>query len=138
MVTVTKLADLDFGTIAPGSGATITPGTVPTGTGQSMGALKIDFNSGASVAGPTASGLSLSGAPDLPVTFSCGYSLTQTGALSGSATACSAVPNLTYTGTGASVTRYLQVGGSINAADTSNRVPGTYTANLQFTVTALN
>lgn len=137
-IAVNKLADLNFGMIAPGSGATITPGTPPTGTGQTMGVLKVDFNSAATIAGPTATGLQLSGASDLPVAFSCGYSATQTGALTGAATACGSMGGITYSGTGAPTTQYIQVGGAITGGDTTNRLPGTYTANLLFTVTAVN
>ncbi|HET9949194.1 MAG TPA: hypothetical protein VFQ22_09760, partial [Longimicrobiales bacterium] len=44
---VQNVSDLDFGSIAAGSGATLTPGTVPaTGT---LGVLQIDHNSEVSV-----------------------------------------------------------------------------------------
>ena len=59
---VTKVDDVAFGQINPGSGATLTPGG-SVGTGQSLGVLKIDHNSDVIVAASVPSALSLSGAP---------------------------------------------------------------------------
>ena len=39
-------------------------------------------------------------------------------------------------GDGSTKTSYIQIGGSILAADTSNRMPGTYTGSVVFTITA--
>jgi len=131
---VQNVSDLDFGSIAAGSGASLTPGSSPaTGT---LGVLQIDHNSDVIVSAVVPTALSLSGAPDMPVSFSCGYSAAASGALSGSAAACNALPNRAGNGNGTTRTSFLQVGGDITAANTTNRVPGTYTGALVFTVTA--
>jgi len=39
-------------------------------------------------------------------------------------------------GNGSTKTSYIQIGGAILGADTSNRMPGTYTGSLVFTITA--
>jgi len=132
---VTKVDDVAFGSINPGSGATLTPGAA-VGAGQSLGVLKIDHNSDVIVSAAVPAALSLAGAPDLPVSFSCGYSLTASGALDGAASACNAMANRTGAGTGATTTSYIQIGGAILAADTGSRIPGTYTGSLVFTITA--
>jgi spore coat protein U-like protein len=131
---VQNVSDLDFGSIAAGSGATLTPGTVPA-TG-SLGVLQIDHNSEVIVTATVPTFLTLSGAPNLPVTFSCGYAATPSGTLSGSAAACNALPNRAGNGDGTTRTSYIQVGGDISSANTTNRIPGTYTGSLVFTVTA--
>jgi len=137
---VQNVSDLDFGAIAAGSSATVTPGTVPA-TG-SLGVLQIDHNSDVSVSVslPTG-GLTLVGGtglePQLPVTFSCGYSTSASGALSGSAATCNALPNRAGNGNGTTRTSYLQVGGSISSASTTNRIAGTYTGALVFTVNSV-
>lgn len=133
---VTSLQDLAFGTLTPGSGAVITPGSAPGGAGQQMGVLQIDHNSDLIVSAVVPAGLSLAGFPDLPVAFSCGYSNTAAGALSGAAAGCNALPGVTYAGVGAQVTTYVQMGGTILGADTNNRAPGIYTGSVVFTVTA--
>lgn len=132
---VQNVSDLDFGTIAAGAGATMTPGVVP-GSGT-LGVLQIDHNSDVSVAAAVPAFLTLAGAPNLPVNFSCGYSPAAAGALSGAATACGALPNQTGNGDGTTRTSYIQVGGSISGVDTTDRMPGTYTGSLVFTVTAV-
>ncbi len=136
---VQNVSDMDFGNVAAGASATLTPGTTPaSGT---LGVLQIDHNSDVSVSASLPSGgLSLVGnptAPKLPVTFSCGYSTTQSGALSGSATACTSLPNNSGNGDGTTKTSYVQVGGSISSTNTTDRIPGTYTGALVFTVTAV-
>ncbi|HET9948382.1 MAG TPA: hypothetical protein VFQ22_05650, partial [Longimicrobiales bacterium] len=88
-----------------------------------------------------AGGLTLVGGtgtePTLPVTFSCGYSTAPSGALDGSAAACNALANRAGNCDGTTRTTYLQVGGSIAAAATTDRIPGTYAGDLVFTVTAV-
>ncbi len=133
---VTQEEDVAFGTIQPAAGATLTPGTAP-GTGQSLGRLRIQHNSSVSVSASLPTGLSLAGFPDLPVAFTCGFSPSPTGALDGAATGCDAISNRTANGDGTARVSYLQIGGSILAADTQDRVPGTYTGTLVFTVTAI-
>jgi hypothetical protein len=125
---VTKVDDVDFGQINQGSGATLTPGGA-VGAGQSLGVLQIDHNSDVVVTATVPTGLSLSGAPDLPVSFTCGYSLAASGALDGGSSACDAMANRAGNGDGS-------IGGDILAADTSGRIPGTYTGSLVFTITA--
>lgn len=132
---VTKVDDVAFGQINPGSGAVMTPG-MAVGAGQSLGVLKIDHNSDVIVAASVPSALSLAGAPDLPVSFSCGYSLAASGALDGAVSACDGLANRTATGDGSTTTSYIQIGGEILAAETSGRIPGTYTGSLVFTITA--
>ena len=132
---VTKMDDVAFGSINPGSGATLTPGAA-VGAGQSLGVLKIDHNSDVIVSAAVPAALSLAGAPDLPVSFTCGYSLAASGALDGAVTACDALSNRTGSGDGTTTTSYLQIGGAILAADTGSRIPGTYTGSLVFTITA--
>lgn len=132
---VTKVDDLGFGQINPGAAATLTPGG-SVATGQKMGVLKIDHNSDVIVTAAVPTVLKLTGAPDLPVSFNCGYSAAASGALSGSAAACNALPNRAGNGNGSTKTSYVQVGGAITAANTTNRMPGTYTGSVVFTVTA--
>ncbi len=133
---VTQEADVGFGTIQPAAGATLTPGAAP-GAGQSLGRLRINHNSSVSVAASLPTGLSLAGFPDLPVAFTCGFSASPTGALDGAATGCDAVANRAANGDGSARLSYLQIGGSILAADTQDRAPGTYTGTLVFTITAV-
>ena len=133
---VTQEEDVAFGTIQPAAGATLTPGAAP-GAGQSLGRLRIQHNAGVSVSAALPTGLSLAGFPDLPVSFSCGFSQTPTGALDGASADCDALPNRAANGDGSARTSYLQIGGSILAADTQDRVPGTYTGTLVFTITAV-
>src|SRR5262245_2385425 len=78
---VSKVDDVAFGQINPGSASTLTPGAA-VGSGQKLGVLKIDHNSDVIVAASVPSVLTLSGAPDLPVSFNCGYSTAASGALS--------------------------------------------------------
>jgi hypothetical protein len=132
---VTNVSDLAFGSITPGDGAVVAPGAA-AGAGQSLGALKLDHNSDLIVTAALPAGLSLGGAPDLPVTFSCGYSATANGALIGAAAVCNALPNAAGSGNGSTKTTYLQMGGAILAANTTDRIPGTYTGNVVFTITA--
>lgn len=98
---VSKVDDLAFGQINPGSASAVTPGAA-VGTGQKMGVLKIDHNSDVIVA----------------------------------ASVPTVLPNRVGNGNGSVKTSYLQVGGSISAANTTNRMPGTYTGNVVFTITA--
>lgn len=132
---VSNQSDLAFGTIAAGGSASVLPGAAP-GAGQTLGSLRVDHNSDVSVSVTVPAGLSMGAAPVLPVTFSCGWSLSPTGALIGSAAACNSLPNRVGLGTGAAGTTYLQVGGSISSASTTNRLPGTYTGSLTFTIAA--
>jgi hypothetical protein len=137
---VATVSPVAFGNIAAGAAATLTPGTTPA-TG-SLGVVRINHNSNVSVSAslPTG-GLSLVGGsgsePTLPVTFSCGYSSTAGGALEGAAAACTGLPNRTGNGNGTTRTSYVQVGGSIASGDTTNRIPGTYSGSLVFTVVAV-
>lgn len=139
-VDVEHVADLDFGAIAAGDAATLTPGTTPAD--GSLGALRIDHNSevSVSVALPTG-GLSLVGGsgtePKLPVSFTCGYSVNPSGALDGSATNCSALANRAGSVNGSMKSSYIQIGGSIASGETTSRIPGTYTGSLVFTVNAV-
>jgi hypothetical protein len=132
---VTKVDDVAFGQINPGSGAALTPGAA-VGAGQSLGVLKIDHNSDVIVSASVPSALALAGAPDLPVSFSCGYSAAASGALNGAQSACNAMANRTGNGDGSTKTSFIQIGGAILAADTGSRMPGTYTGSLVFTITA--
>jgi hypothetical protein len=132
---VTKVDDVAFGQINPGSGATLTPGG-SVGAGQSIGVLKIDHNSDVIVSASVPSALTLSGAPDLPVAFSCGYSSASSGALDSGASGCNAMANRTGNGDGTTKTSYIQIGGAISSGDTTNRIPGTYTGSVVFTITA--
>lgn len=137
---VQHVSDLDFGTMAAGDAATLTPGTTPA-TG-SLGGLRIDHNSevSVSVALPTG-GLTLASGsgtePKLPVSFTCGYSTTPTGALDGSASTCGALANRAGSVDGSTRTSYLQIGGSITSGDTTSRIPGTYHGSLVFMVNAV-
>lgn len=133
---VTQEEDLAFGTLQAASGGTLTPGATP-GTGQSLGRLRIQHNAGVSVSAALPSGLSLAGFPDLPVSFACGFSTAPSGSLDGASTGCDAIPNRAANGDGTARVSYLQIGGSILAADTQDRAPGTYTGTLVFTVTAV-
>lgn len=132
---VNNVSDLNLGSITPGAAATVTPGAA-VGAGQAMGVLKIDHNSDVIVSAALPAGLSLAGAPDLPVSFSCGYSSAAGGALDGAAAACTALPNRAGNGDGSTKVSYIQLGGAILGADTSGRIPGTYTGSVVFTVTA--
>jgi len=136
---VQNVSDVDFGTIAAGSAATLTPGTPPaTGT---LGVLLVNHNSDVNVSAVVPAGLTLFGGsgtePALPVTFSCGYSAAAAGALDGASAACNSLPNRTGNADGTTRTSYVQVGGSIGSADTTDRIPGTYTGSLVFTVVAV-
>ena len=136
---VQNVSDLDFGSIAAGTGATLTPGTAPA-TG-SLGVIRIDHNAEVNVSAALPANLTLSGGsgtePGLPVSFDCGYSTAAAGALDGAASACTALANRTGNGDGTTRTSYVQIGGSIGAADTADRIPGTYTGSLVFTVVAV-
>ena len=132
---VTKVDDVAFGQINPGSGATLTPGA-SVGAGQSLGVLKIDHNSDVIVSASVPSALKLTGAPDLPVSFSCGYSASASGSLDSGAAGCNAMANRTGNGDGTTKTSYIQIGGAITSANTTDRVPGTYTGSVVFTITA--
>jgi len=132
---VTKVDDVAFGQINPGSAATLTPGAA-VGAGQSLGVLQIDHNSDVIVTASVPTVLTLTGVPDLPVSFTCGYATAASGALDGGSSACNAMANRTGNGDGSTKTSYIQIGGAILAADTSNRMPGTYTGSLVFTITA--
>jgi hypothetical protein len=135
---VQNVADVDFGTIAAGAAATLTPGSAPaTGT---LGVLRINHNSEVAVSATVPAALTHTtdgAAPTLPVTFSCGYSAAASGALDGSAAACNSLPNRVGNGDGSTRTSYVQVGGSIAAAATTNRVPGTYAGALVFNVVSI-
>jgi hypothetical protein len=132
---VTKVNDVAFGQINPGSGATLTPGGA-VGAGQSLGVLKIDHNSDVIVSAAVPAALSMAGAPDLPVSFTCGYATASSGALDGASAACNALANRTGNGNGTTKTSYVQIGGAILAANTVDRMPGTYTGSVVFTITA--
>jgi hypothetical protein len=128
--------NLAFGTLLPTEGTTLTPGAAP-GAGQTMGLLRILHNADVSISAVVPTGLSLGGQPDLPVSFSCGFSSTAAGALDGAAAACASLPNRNGNGDGTTRTSYLQMGGAILGADTADRVPGTYTGTVVFTVTSV-
>jgi hypothetical protein len=132
---VTQVSDVAFGSLTPGSGASLTPGSA-AGAGQSLGVLKIDHNSDVLVSAAVPASLVLSGAPNLPVSFSCGYAPASSGALDSAVSACNAMANRTGNGDGSTKTSYIQVGGAILAANTVSRMPGTYTGSIVFTMTA--
>lgn len=135
---VQNVADVDFGNINAGSGATLTPGSSP-GSGA-LGILQIDHNSDVSVSASLPSGLThttIATAPDLPASFTCGFSTNSSGALDGSAGACTSLANRSGNGDGTLRTSFIQVGGAIAAAATADRIPGTYSGQLVFTVTAV-
>lgn len=133
---VERESDLAFGTLNPGDGASLTPGSAP-GAGQTLGVIRIEHNSAVSVSAALPSELTLAGNPGLPVSFQCGYSASAGGALDGSATACDALPNRPAVTNGTTRTSYVQIGGAIAGAETLNRAPGTYTGTLTFTVNAV-
>jgi hypothetical protein len=137
---VQTVEDVDFGSVNAGAAAALTPGTVP-GAGT-LGVLQMDHNSDVSVSvSLPAGGLSLvgggGGEPNLPVSFDCGYSSASSGVLDGAAVGCASLANRSGNADGSSRTSYIQVGGSIDAGDTAGRLPGTYTGQLVFTVTAI-
>ena len=131
---------MDFGQVAAGAAATLTPGSAPaSGT---LGVLQIDHNSEVTVAvSLPAGGLTLVGGsgaePQLPVAFNCGYSAASSGALLGAAVACAALANQSGNGDGSTRSSFIQIGGAIGSADTTGRIPGTYTGQLVFTVTSV-
>jgi len=135
-LTVSVAENLHFGSIQPTMGSTVSPGGPPAGAGQTLGALQVDHNSDVSVSAVVPATLTHTGGSTLPVTFSCGYSASATGALIGAAAACNTLPDVAHPDDGTPVTTFLQVGGSINGADTAAAVPGTYTGNVVFTLTA--
>jgi hypothetical protein len=135
VLNVTQVSDVAFGSLTPGSGASLTPGAA-AGAGQTLGVLRIDHNSDVIVAASVPANLTLSGAPNLPVSFTCGYSAAVSGALDSPTSACNAIANRSGLGTGASRTSFVQVGGAILAANTVGRMPGTYTGSIVFTMTA--
>src|SRR5690606_32486463 len=110
-------SDLDFGVITPGAAASVLPGGPPAG-GQTLGALQVDHNSDVMVSAVVPAALlhTVSGNA-LPVSFSCGYSTSATGALLGSASACDALGAIAHPDDGSPATTYLQVGGSIAGTD---------------------
>lgn len=132
---VSNVGNLAFGNITPGSGATVTPGS---GSG-SLGVLEVLHNAELSVTAsvPAALDHATEAGATLPVTFSCGWSDSANGALTGGEQACASLGNRTGPADGTPVTSYVQVGGSIAAGDTSNRVPGTYRGTLTFTFQAV-
>lgn len=133
---VTHEQDLAFGNILPAAGTTLTPGTAP-GAGQAFGRLRIQHNSAIAISATLPTGLSLAGFADLPVSFTCGFADTPGGTVSGSVSACDALPNHAANGDGSTRTSYLEVGGGILAGDTQDRAPGIYTGTLVFQVTAV-
>ena len=132
---VSNQSDLALGEINPGSAASVTPGSA-VGAGQSMGVLKIDHNSDVIVSAAVPAALTMAGAPDLPVSFTCGYATAASGALDGAAAGCNALANRTGNGDGSTTTSYIQMGGAVTAANTTDRMPGTYTGSIVFTITA--
>ena len=132
---VTNSADLDFGEIVPGNGASVQPGSAPSGSGQTLGALRIEHNSDFTVSATVPSYLAL-GSEQVAVSFQCGYSASASGAVIGSTSACGSMPNPGALASPTATVTFLQVGGSIAAAETSGKTPGDYTGNLTFTFTA--
>ena len=135
VLNVSHAGDLNFGDIVPGNGASVVPGSAPSGPGQALGALRIQHNSDFSVSASVPSHLTL-GAEQVAVSFTCGYSASATGAVIGSTAPCASMPNRGTAASSTTSTEYLQVGGSIAAAETSSKTPGTYTGSLTFTFTA--
>lgn len=132
-MTVTNVADLDFGSIPPGAGQTLTPGAAAP-AGATMGVLQIDhfsnFTASSVITGMTGPGGALA------ATFSCGYSTTPNGALTGGTFACATPAASPATVAGAATTTYLQVGGTIAGAATTGLAAGLYTGSLVFTFAA--
>jgi len=132
VLTVTEIADLDFGNVTPGSPVTVAPGG-----GGALGALQIDHNAdfNVSVTPPvTLTGPSPGG---LPVDFLCGYSaISSTGGLLAAATDCTALPTRSGPGDGSTGTTFLQVGGSILGPSSLGILPGVYSGTMTFTVTS--
>jgi hypothetical protein len=132
---VTNADDLDFGDIVPGNGASVLPGSAPGGAGQTLGALRIEHNSDFTVSATVPANLSL-GAETLAVTFTCGYSASATGAVVGGTSDCGSVANPGTAASASTTVTFLQVGGTIAAAETSGKTPGNYTGSMTFTFTS--
>lgn len=130
-LTVTNDGDLDFGAIIPGSGSTVAPGGPPA-TG-SLGHLRIDHTSNFTVTSSVPT--QLTGPDVINVTFQCGYSAAQNGALTGGTFDCGAPNGSPATTLGTATVTYLQVGGTILGGDTSGKPAGVYTGSLTFTFT---
>lgn len=139
-LSVSKVSDVAFGTIAAAASALLSPGGAP-GTGQTLGVLQMVHNSTVDVdVALPAGGLTHTtngAAPNLPVTFTCGYSTLAAGALDGTAVACGSLADRAANGDGTNATSFIQVGGSISSGDTTNRLPGLYSGDLVFTVTSV-
>lgn len=131
-LTVVNTGDLDFGAIVPGTGAVVATGAA-AGAGQSLGHLQIDHSSNFTVSSTVPT--QLSGPDVIDVTFECGYSGSQNGALSGGSFDCASPNASPATVLGTPTTTYLQVGGTILAGDTAGKPAGTYTGSLTFTFT---
>lgn len=131
-LTVVNSGDLDFGAIVPGTGAVVAPGAA-AGAGQSLGHLRIDHSSNFTVSSTVPT--QLTGPDVIDVTFECGYSAAQNGALTGGSFDCAAPNASPATVLGTATVTYLQVGGTILGGDTTGKPAGTYTGSLTFTFT---
>lgn len=130
-LTVNDLADLNFGAIVPGTGQVVNLGAGATPAGTTRGVIEVQHSSNFTVVSnvPT----QLTGPDVIDVTFECGYSGSQGGAIAGGSFDCASPAAGPATVVGTPTTTYLQVGGTILAGDTSLKPAGTYTGTLQFT-----
>jgi hypothetical protein len=133
---VSQQEALAFGTLLPTAGALLLPG-IAAGADQSVGRLRVRHTAALAVSAQLPAGLSLAGQPDLPVSFACGFSASPHGSLDGAVESCADIAVRPGSDDGAMRESYLQVGGSILPADTTDRPAGTYTGTLVFTFTAV-
>jgi hypothetical protein len=131
-VNVGTPTDLDFGGLTPGTGIAVpVGGVVPGGTTRGEFAITHDSDVLVDIAVvPTQLTGPLTTIDN--VLFQCGYSATPGGAATSGD--CDALGNAGITAVGTSETTYVQIGGTVNAADTSVP-PGIYTTTLVFTIT---
>ena len=113
-VVVTSLTNLEFGSIIPGSGTTVSTGAAAP-AGQQLGELQIIHNANVTVTTSVPANLVGPGG-NLPVTFVCAYATTSQGTISGSETACNTLPQRNVLLPGVDETTFVQVGGSLAAA----------------------
>lgn len=133
-ITVTKVADVNFGNLTPGTGATLTPGGT-AGAGQTIGVLQINHDANVNVAASVPANLTSASGATMAVAFQCGYSSASSGALDAAAGACTALGQRNATALGTAQDSYIQIGGDIAAAATTGATPGVYSGTLSFTVT---
>lgn len=127
-------SDLNFGAVVPGVDASVALGSAPA-TG-SLGHLRIQHSSNFTVTSGVPAVLSDGGVNTIAVSFLCGYSSTQNGAISGGSFDCASPNASPATAPGAATTTWLQVGGTILGTASSGAAPGVYNGTLSFTFTA--